>query len=68
MQLKHDHFVSSLALSPDNSMLAVGGLNSEVSIWSLRDQKLLRVFYKPDKVAAVRRKSKSGGVNGATTD
>lgn len=60
--------MSSLALSPDNSLLAVGGQNSEVSVWSLRDQKLLRVFYKPDKVIAVKRKSKGSGANGAQSD
>ena len=37
MTLMHDHLISSLALSPDNSMLAVGGQGSEISVWSLRD-------------------------------
>ena len=37
MTLMHDHLVGSLALSPDNSMLAVGGQGSEISVWSLRD-------------------------------
>ena len=37
MSLRHDHDISSLALSPDNSLLAVGGQSSEISIWSVRD-------------------------------
>lgn len=37
MTLMHDHLIGSLALSPDNTMLAVGGQSSEISIWSLRD-------------------------------
>lgn len=47
MSLRHDHYISSLALSPDNSLLAVGGQSSEITIWSVRDQKLLRSFYLP---------------------
>ena len=47
MTLKHDNHVGSLALSPDNSLLAVGGQNSDIYIWSLKDQKLLRSFFNP---------------------
>lgn len=45
--LFHDNHVGRLALSPDNSLLAVGGQNSEIYVWSLKDQKLLRCFYNP---------------------
>jgi WD40 repeat protein len=33
-----------LALSPDNQILAVGGQNSDIYIWSLKNQKLIRSF------------------------
>ena len=46
--LYHDNHVSRLSLSPDNSLLAVGGQNSEIYVWSLKDQKLLRCFYNPN--------------------
>jgi len=49
--LYHDNHVSRLSLSPDNSLLAVGGQNSEIYIWSLKDQKLLRCFYNPNLAA-----------------
>jgi WD40 repeat protein len=48
MTLRHDVHVGSLSLSPDNSLLAVGGQNSDIYIWSLKDQKLVRSFYNPD--------------------
>lgn len=38
-------------MSPDNSLLAVGGQNSEIYVWSLKDQKLLRCFYNPNLLA-----------------
>lgn len=37
MTLRHENHVGSLALSPDNSLLAVGGQNSDIYIWSLKD-------------------------------
>lgn len=37
----------SLALSPDNQLLAVGGQNSDVYIWTIKDQKLIRSFTSP---------------------
>jgi WD40 repeat protein len=37
MTLKHDTHVGSLSLSPDNSLLAVGGQNQDIYIWSLKD-------------------------------
>lgn len=33
-----------MALSPDNQILAVGGQNSDIYIWSLKNQKLIRSF------------------------
>lgn len=45
--LYHDNHVGRLSLSPDNSLLSVGGQNSEIYVWSLKDQKLLRCFYNP---------------------
>jgi WD40 repeat protein len=33
-----------LSLSPDNQLLAVGGQNSDIYIWSLQNQKLIRSF------------------------
>lgn len=47
LTLYHDNHISHLSLSPDNSLLAVGGQNSEIYVWSLKDQKLLRCFYNP---------------------
>ena len=44
MTLRHPVHIGSLALSPDNSMLAVGGQNSDIFIWSLKDQRLIRTF------------------------
>jgi len=41
---RHDSQITSLALSPDNQILAVGGQNSDIYIWSLKDQKLIRSF------------------------
>ena len=49
MTLRHDSPVGSLSLSPDNSLLAVGGQNSDIYIWSLKDQKLIRSFYNPSQ-------------------
>ena len=37
MTLRHDVHIGSLSLSPDNSLLAVGGQNSDIYIWSLKD-------------------------------
>ena len=37
--LKHTTDIGSLSLSPDNSLLAVGGQNSDIYIWSLKDYK-----------------------------
>jgi len=37
MTLRHENHIGSLALSPDNSLLAVGGQNSDIYIWSLKD-------------------------------
>lgn len=48
MTLRHDVHLGSLSLSPDNSLLAVGGQNSDIYIWSLKDQKLVRSFFNPD--------------------
>ena len=46
--LRHESHINTLALSPDNSLLAVGGQNSEIYVWSLsKDQKLLRSFFNP---------------------
>jgi WD40 repeat protein len=42
--LHHDCQISSLGLSPDNQLLAVGGQNSEIFIWSIKDQKMIRCF------------------------
>ena len=47
MTLKHPQHIGSLSLSPDNSLLAVGGQNQDIYIWSLKDQKLIRSFYNP---------------------
>lgn len=41
---KHDSQITSLGLSPDNQVLAVGGQNSDIYVWSLKDQKLIRSF------------------------
>lgn len=49
MTLTHDVHIGSLSLSPDNSMLAVGGQNQDIYIWSLKDQKLVRSFFNPDQ-------------------
>jgi WD40 repeat protein len=35
--LKHENPIISLSLSPDNQLLAVGGENSDIYIWSLKD-------------------------------
>lgn len=45
--LKHESHIDCLSLSPDNSLLAVGGQNSDIYIWSLKHQTLLRSFYTP---------------------
>jgi len=47
MTLKHEAHIGSLALSPDNQLLAVGGQNKDIFIWSLKDQKLIRSFFNP---------------------
>lgn len=47
MTLKHEQPIISLSLSPDNQLLAVGGQNSDIYIWSLKDQNMLRSFYNP---------------------
>jgi len=47
MTLHHQTHIGSLSLSPDNSLLAVGGQNQDIYIWSLKDQKLLRTFVSP---------------------
>ena len=39
----------SLALSPDNQLLAVGGQNSDIYIWTIKDQKLIRSFSSPNQ-------------------
>jgi WD40 repeat protein len=41
---RHESQITSLALSPDNQILAVGGQNSDIYIWSLKNQKLIRSF------------------------
>jgi len=46
--LRHDVYVGSLSLSPDNSILAVGGQNKDIFIWSLKEEKLLRTFNNPN--------------------
>lgn len=48
--LYHDNHVGRLSLSPDNSLLSVGGQNSEIYVWSLKDQKLLRCFFNPNLI------------------
>ena len=45
--LKHTTHIGSLSLSPDHSLLAVGGQNSDIYIWSLKDYKQIRSFYNP---------------------
>jgi len=35
--LKHENLLISMALSPDNSLLAVGGENSDIYVWSLKE-------------------------------
>ena len=45
--LKHTTHIGSLSLSPDNSLLAVGGQNSDIYIWSLKDYRQIRSFYNP---------------------
>lgn len=47
MTLKHQNHMYSLALSPDNQLLAVGGQNSDIYIWTIKDQKLIRSFTCP---------------------
>ena len=47
MTLRHQVHIGSLSLSPDNSLLAVGGQNSDIYVWSLKDQKLIRAFSNP---------------------
>lgn len=47
MTLKHQCHIGSLSLSPDNSLLAVGGQNQDIYVWSLKDQKLIRSFFNP---------------------
>ena len=42
--LRHECQIISLGLSPDNQLLAVGGQNSEIFIWSIKDQKMIRCF------------------------
>ena len=37
----------SLALSPDNQLLGVGGQNGDIHIWTIKDQKLIRSFNSP---------------------
>ena len=47
MTLKHPSHIGSLSLSPDNSLLAVGGQNQDMYIWSLKDQRMLRSLVSP---------------------
>lgn len=49
MTLKHPNHMYSLALSPDNQLLAVGGQNSDIYIWTIKDQKLIRSFSCPNQ-------------------
>jgi len=44
LSLKHDNHQFCLAVSPDNQLLAVGGQNSDICVWSLKDKKLLKSF------------------------
>lgn len=37
MTLRHQTHICSLSLSPDNQLLAVGGQNQDIYIWSLKD-------------------------------
>lgn len=50
MTLRHPCHIGSLSLSPDNSLLAVGGQNQDLYIWSLKDQRLLRTLVSPSAV------------------
>ena len=63
--LYHDNHVSRLSLSPDNSLLAVGGQNSEIYVWSLKDQKLLRCFYNPNLANPSGQETQAQDENGA---
>lgn len=44
LSLKHENQLLSMALSPDNQLLAVGGHNSDICVWSLKEKKLLKSF------------------------
>lgn len=44
LSLKHENQLLSMALSPDNQLLAVGGHNADICLWSLKDKKLLKSF------------------------
>lgn len=40
----HSSPVLSLAFSPDNKLMVSGGLQDELFIWSLQDQKVIKAF------------------------
>lgn len=49
----HSCSVQSLAFNPDNSMLASGGFQDELFIWSIRDKQLIKAFETPAKQGGV---------------
>ena len=47
MSINLNHSPSSIALSPDNQLLAVGGISSQISIWCLQNKKQLKQINNP---------------------
>jgi WD40 repeat protein len=45
--------VLSLAFSPDNKLLASGGIDDELFIWSIQEQRIIKAFQHPQKAGSI---------------